>query len=238
MTDKSLPQELVDAFEVQGFVVLEPDQASIDWALRAKTMACQAISNLPRPKTGWYDLSIALALPQHEVLMSLMSALLVRGAEVPQSAQLSTLIAGYDESLYRHHCHVDGYAGKKTLAWHALLIGVLIVDLPDQEGLGSPVVWPGSHRLTRRTLGALKGNATPESVGEAIWDVPASSKSLQHLRIHGDAGTIFVMDHDLHHGMLPHTSPNSPRHIAYYRVPEAATDQVYHVVNRGHFFRV
>jgi len=242
MPDKSPLEQILDAFETQGFVRLEPDSFSTEWVEKAKPLADEEVRKSEPSKPGWHNLQLKLPMPRHEVLMRVMDELLAQKLSIPQSAQLSTLANGFDKSERRHHCHVDGYDRKDeedqgTLAWHALLIGVLIVNLPDRDGLGNPVVWPGSHRLTRRTLSAIKSDATSRSVGDAIWNAPASSQSMQHLRLHGPAGTIFVMDHDIHHGMIPHTDPDFLRHIAYYRVPDTATDKVHYIVDRDHFFR-
>jgi hypothetical protein len=183
-------------------------------------------------------------MPSHEQLEALLSALLVNELRLPQAAQLSTLVDGFDRtaSHHRHHRHVDGYyapeeGAPKQLAWHALLIGIPIIPLPEFGDAGNPVVWPGSHRLTRRLFESLPNPSTSDEVGMQIESVPGLAGAMQPMRLHGPAGTIFVIDHDLHHGMLPHRTPDLKRHIAYYRIPEKASDDPRHVVNRGYFFR-
>jgi hypothetical protein len=241
MPDETDIREFIDAFNAQGFVRLEPYEISIQWALEAEILASEKIKDSVPKEPGWHDLTIELGMPQHELLIGLLKALLTFEVQPPSWAQLSTLVNGFDRELKQHHRHVDGYycpPGKTApeLAWHALLIGIPIVALPEQGEAGNPLVWPGSHRLTRQAFESLSSSPTSDEVGQKIRSIPTVGKPMQHLRLHGPAGTIFVIDHDLHHGMMPHRTPGMDRHIAYYRIPEAISDPN-HVVNRAHFFR-
>lgn len=235
-------QGLLDAFDVQGFVRVEPDDASTDWVAEARIKADQAVNSGKPKEDGWYDLTLELAMPRNKQLLHLLKALLVRELSLPPSAQLSTLVNGFDRQSTSHHRHVDGYykpegEDKEVLAWHALLIGVLIDTVPEEGDVGSPVVWPGSQRLTRKAFESIDGDdLTADAVGREILLQPSRAKPMQHLRLHGKAGTIFVIDHGLHHGMLPHRTPSFRRHIAYYRVPEKTSNPA-HVANVSHFFR-
>jgi hypothetical protein len=199
MSSKALVDDLVMAFNAQGFARIEPDEASIRWADTARLLAEEKFKGLDPKEAGWYDSVLHLPIPRNALLLALINELLVSEPVLPTSAQLSTLVNGFDRENASHHRHVDGYykspgKEKEELAWHALLIGVLIVPLPEHGYVGSPVVWPGSHRLTRKALEALGPSPTPERVGEQIWAAPAIGQSMQHLRLHGQAGTIFVLD--------------------------------------------
>lgn len=234
MTEE-LRSQLED-FRKRGFATIEHDLRDQAWLDKARQAAVMHTANaaFEDGRLDWSGLHIGF--PPSLGLRTLLSCLLQGPLDLPTGAQLSTLVAGCRSDV-KGAPHVDGAPEvldtPNKVYWHALLVGVLLVDLDGLEK-GNPRLWPDSLPTTRRKLGGLSNEPTAEEVREAILECPTTGIG-EPTHIRGQAGTIFVVDHEMVHGMADHTTPDFVRHVAYFRVPATAFDLRY-VGRREHYF--
>lgn len=172
------------------------------------------------------------ALPINTRLQDLLSELLHKPSAMLEKNQLSVLYPGYHHE--RQNRHVDG--AQHGIFWHALLVGVLLDELPsDRIDRGNPLVWPGSHLTTQAELSQLGPNPTREKVRDTIDGITRKTVD-DGVPISGAPGTMFLMDHALVHGMADQTIQGFERRVAYYRIGNR-TEEPSEVVDRRHFFK-
>jgi len=230
--DDQTTTELVSAFRADGYVVIPPNESMAAW-LEQATEEADRLAMDGQWEDGWLSRhEFGAPIPESKPLQNLLSELLHSPLERLDRNQISVVSAGF--SRPGQHRHVDG--AHNGIYWHALLVGVLLDNLPACEPQrGNPLVWPGSQYKTLNAFRTLGTNPDPDALRKAIASV-SEGITEDGSPIFGDAGTIFVVDHALVHGMADHATPGFVRRVAYYRIG-SCTKEPSEVVNRQHFFK-
>lgn len=222
----------ISEFKQDGYTTIAPEETTQAWLSEARKEADRLMQK-QQPVDGWLDChEFNVSLPNTSTLQSLLSELLHNPGATLRDNQLSVLFQEFQRPYQNRH--VDG--AKDGIFWHALLVGVLLDDLPEEKtGLGNPLVWPGSQHHTLASFVDLGLNPTREDVRAAIGNAARSSIGAG-TPIFGPPGTILVMDHALVHGMADHTTPDFARRVVYYRLG-TRTENPTEIVDRQHFFK-